>query len=160
MGKTKTVPTFFRLKIISSIVKSIKIIYIISMQNPIKTTYNFIKNLKQFHAIHVCIWPTFFYFLFLCWIFYTPSKNHCDEVPAYYFGLCLLAIFTFFITFFSTISAIVLEAVILIIQFLIHKKIVIRWNFIIDNIFFNFIFFIALIVYIIALIMLIYLAFH
>ena len=36
------------------------------MQNPIKTTYNFIKNLKQYHAIHVCIWPTLVCFLFIC----------------------------------------------------------------------------------------------
>ena len=130
------------------------------MQNPIKTTYNFIKNLKQYHAVHVCIWPTFLYFLFLCWIFYSPSANNYNDVPAYYFGLCLLAFFTVFITFFSTIGAIVIEVIILIIQTVIQKKIVIKWNFIINNPFFNFVFFIALIIYIIALIMLIYLAFH
>lgn len=130
------------------------------MQNPIKIAYNFIKNLKQYHAVHVCIWPTFLYFLFLCWIFYSPSKNHCNEVPEYYFGLCLLALFTLAITLFSTLGAIVLEAIILIIQFFIHKKIVIRWNFIINNILFNFVFLMAVVVYIIALIMLIYLAFN
>ena len=130
------------------------------MQNPMKTTYNFIKNLKQYHAIHVCIWPTFAYFLFLCWVYYTQLKNQCVEVPAYYLGLCILAISIFFITFFSTISAIVLEVIILTIQTVIQKKIVIRWNFIINNPFFNFVFFIALIIYIIALIMLIYLRFH
>ena len=70
------------------------------MQNPIKTTYNFIKNLKQYHAVHVCIWPTFTYFLFLCWVYYTQLKNPCVEVPAYYLGLCILAISIFFITFF------------------------------------------------------------
>ena len=130
------------------------------MQNPIKTTYNFIKNLKQYHAIHVCIWPTFAYFLFLCWLFYSPSPNHCDEEPAYYFGLCLFLFFTYFVTLFSTIAAIVLEVIIFTIQKIIRKKIVIRWNFIINNPFFNIIFFIALIIYIIAIIFLIDVSFH
>lgn len=130
------------------------------MQNPIKTTYNFIKNLKQYHAVHVCIWPTFAYFLFLCWVYYTQLKNPCDEVPAYYLGLCLIALSIFFITFFSTIAAIVLEVIIFTIQTVIQKRIVIKWNFIINNPFFNFVFFIALIIYIIALIILIYLRFH
>ena len=130
------------------------------MQNPIKTIYNFIKNLKQYHAIHVCIWPTFAYFLFLCWVYYTQLNNQCVEVPAYYLGLCLIALSIFFITFFSTIAAIVLEVIIFTIQTVIQKRIVIKWNFIINNPFFNFVFFIALIIYIIALIMLIYLRFH
>ena len=130
------------------------------MQNLIKTTYNFIKNLKQYHAVHVCIWPSFLYFLFLCWLFYSPSPNHCDEEPAYYFGLYLFLFFSYFVTLFSTIGAIVLEVIIFTIQTVIQKRIVIKWNFIINNPFFNFVFFIALIIYIIALIMLIYLAFH
>lgn len=136
------------------------------MQNPIKTTYNFIKNLKQYHAIHVCIWPTFSFFIFLCCLFIgdlihpiQPLVNN-DEIHAYCFGLGLLIYFIFAVVFFFTVCALIVETLIFTIQTVIQKKIVIRWNFIINNPFFNFVFFIALIIYIIALIMLIYLRFH
>ena len=131
------------------------------MQNPIKRTYNFIKNLKQYHAIHICIWPTLVCFLFICSInFNTPSLTNNDEIHAYCFGLGLLIYFIFAVVFFFTVCALIVETLIFTIQTVIQKKIVIRWNFIINNPFFNFVFFIALIIYIIALIMLIYLAFH
>ena len=136
------------------------------MQNPIKTTYNFIKNLKQYHAIHVCIWPTFSFFILLCCLFIgdlihpiQPLVNN-DEIHAYCFGTGLLIVFYIC----SCVLFYCLRTNSRNSNFYnsncYSKKIVIKWNFIINNPFFNFVFFIALIIYIIALIMLIYLAFH
>ena len=123
------------------------------MQNPIKTIYNFIKNLKQYHAIHVCIWPTLVCFLFICSIsFNTPSLTNNDEIHAYCFGVGLLIYFIFAVVFFFTVCALIVETLIFTIQTVIQKRIVIKWNFIINNPFFNFVFFIALFAYIVTLV--------
>ena len=102
------------------------------MQNPIKTTYNFIKNLKQYHAIHVCIWPTFSFFILLCCLFIgdlihpiQPLVNN-DEIHAYCFGTGLLIVFHFLIFYFFTLCAIITEVTILIAQIFTHKKIRIK----------------------------------
>ena len=131
------------------------------MQNPIKTTYNFIKNLKQYHAVHVCIWPTFAYFTLLCCLFIgdlihpiQPLVNN-DEIHAYCFGTGLLIVFHFLIFYFFTLCAIITEVTILIAQIFTHKKIRIKDEDILNDAIFNIIFIIAFFVYIATLVLLI-----
>ena len=123
------------------------------MQNPIKTIYNFIKNFKQYHAVHVCIWPTFAFFILLFCLFIgdllhpmEPLSNN-NEIHAYYFGTGLLIVFHFLIFYFFTLCAVIVEAIILIIQIFTHKKIRIKDEDILNDNFFNIIFIIAFFVY-------------
>ena len=131
------------------------------MQNPIKTTYNFIKNLKQYHAIHVCIWPTFSCFILLCCLCIgdlihpiQPLVNN-DEIHAYCFGTGLLIVFHFLIFYFFTLCAIITEVTILIAQIFTHKKIRIKDEDILNDAICNIIFIIAFFVYIATLVLLI-----
>lgn len=131
------------------------------MQNPIKTTYNFIKNLKQYHAVHVCIWPTFAYFILLCCLFIgdlihpiQPLVNN-DEIHAYCFGVGFLIVFHFLIFYFFTLCAIITEITILIAQFFTHQKIRIKDEDILNDGIFNIIFIIAFFVYITTFVLLI-----
>ena len=131
------------------------------MQNPIKTIYNFIKNLKQYHAIHVCIWPTFAYFILLCCLFIgdlihpiQPLVNN-DEIHAYCFGTGLLIVFHFLIFYFFSVCAILTEVTILIVQFFTHQKISIKDEDILNDGIFNIIFIIAFFVYITTFVLLI-----
>ena len=131
------------------------------MQNPIKTIYNFIKNLKQYHAIHICIWPTFAFFILLCCLFIRdlihpiqPLVNN-DEIHAYCFGTGLLIVFHFLIFYFFTVCAILTEVTILIVQFFTHQKISIKDEDILNDGIFNIIFIIAFFVYIATLVLLI-----
>lgn len=131
------------------------------MQNPIKITYNFIKNLKQYHAVHVCIWPTFAFFILLCCLFIgdlihpiQPLVNN-DEIHAYCFGTGLLIVFHFLIFYFFSVCAILTEVTILIVQFFTHQKISIKDEDILNDGIFNIIFIIAFFVYIATLVLLI-----
>ena len=129
------------------------------MQNPIKTTYNFIKNLKQFHAIHICIWPTFTFFILLCClsigdlIHPIQSLSNNNEIHAYYFGAGLLIVFHFLTAYFFTLCAIIIETIILITQLFTHKKIRIKDEDILNDSSFNIIFIIAFFVYIATIIL-------
>lgn len=122
------------------------------MLKRLKSFYNFLMKLKQYHAVHVMILPTFAYFIFLAWLFLSSGGLHYehlnqDELHMYFFGLGLLIFFQLAIAYCSFFIAICVEIIILIIQLFTHRKIVIKWKFILKNPLYNIIFLSSLAVY-------------
>ena len=120
----------------------------------IKTFYDFLMTLKQYHAVHVMILPAFAYFIFLAWLFLSSGGLHYehlnqDELHMYFFGLGLLIFFQFAIAYSSFFIAIFVEIIILIIQFFTHQKILIKRKFILKSPLYNIIFLLSLAVYLI-----------
>ena len=127
----------------------------------LKTFYDFLMKLKQYHAVHVMILPAFAYFIFLAWLFLSSGGLHYehlnqDELHMYFFGLGWLIIILFGIASSSFFLALFIEIVILVRQYFTREKIVIKWKFILKNPVYNFIYLPSLFLEITLLLILLY----
>ena len=110
------------------------------MQNPIKTTYNFIKNLKQFHAVHIFIIPPTLFWIVAYLIIFIITINSKDTcVGAYFFSLFSFFLYYLLVVIFLFI-AILVQIIIFVKQKLQKRKIRVTSNFLLNNRFYNFIY--------------------
>ena len=120
------------------------------MQNPIKATYNFIKNLKQYHAVHALVIPhTVFFSTFLFSILVLPIFP--DKIQDFWFGLGFTSFSLYIVValFLPIYLVVITEIIILIIQFFKKEKILVKSDFLLNNKFYNLLFFLNLIIFVI-----------
>ena len=113
----------------------------------LKTFYNFLMKLKQYHAVHVMILPPFIYFILLAWLLYSSRNQDYSQTETGTFIFALLILLLLGIAEISFFIALFVEIIILIRQHFTRKKIIIKWKFILNNRIYNIIFLLSLAVY-------------
>ena len=115
--------------------------------------YNLLMKLKQYHAMHVLIIPSALFFivfhiLFWIYIIITLNKNNAYEIA---FTSLVLFIIYFSIAIFSAYTALFVEILILIIQYIQKRKLYVKSNFLLNSKFYNIIYILTLINYLIII---------
>ena len=122
----------------------------------LKTFYNFLMKLKQYHAVHVMILPPFIYFILLAWLLYSSRNQDYSQTETGTFIFALLILLLLGIVATSFFIALFVEIIILIRQHFTRKKIIIKWKFILNNRVYNIIFLLSLTLYLILTIVYLY----
>ena len=110
-------------------------------------------KLKQYHAMHVFIIPSALFFiilhiLFWIYIIMTLNKNNAYEIA---FTSLILFIIYLAIAIFSAYTALFVEILILIIQYIQKRKLYVKSNFLLNSKFYNIIYILTLINYLIIM---------
>ena len=110
-------------------------------------------KLKQYHAMHVLIIPSALFFivfhiLFWIYIIITLNKNNAYEIA---FTSLVLFIIYLAIAIFSVFTALFVEILILIIQYIQNRKLYVKSNFLLNSKFYNIIYILTLINYLIII---------
>ena len=122
----------------------------------LKTFYDFLMKLKQYHAVHVMILPPFIYFILLAWLLYSSRNQDYSQTETGTFIFALLILLLLGIVATSFFIALFVEIIILIRQHFTRKKIIIKWKFILNNRVYNIIFLLSLTLYLILTIVYLY----
>lgn len=122
----------------------------------LKTFYDFLMKLKQYHAVHIMILPPFIYFILLAWLLYSSRNQDYSQTETGTFIFALLILLLLGIVATSFFIALFVEIIILIRQHFTRKKIIIKWKFILNNRVYNIIFLLSLTLYLILTIVYLY----
>lgn len=122
----------------------------------LKTFYDFLMKLKQYHAVHVMILPPFIYFILLAWLLYSSRNQDYSQTETGTFIFALLILLLLGIVATSFFIALFVEIIILIRQHFTREKIIIKWKFILNNRVYNIIFLLSLTLYLILTIVYLY----
>lgn len=120
----------------------------------LKLFYNFLIKLKQYHAVHVLIIPSalfFIIFYILFWIMLIIDGTSADDICAAGFISFGLFIIYSAIAILSAYTALLVEILILIIQYIQKRKFYVKSNFLLNSKFYNIVYILTLINYLIII---------
>lgn len=119
-----------------------------------KFFYNLLMKLKQYHAIHILIIPSALFFIIfhiLFWIIIIIDGRSTNDI--YEAGLISFVLFIIYlaIAIFSVFTALFVEILILIIQYIQNRKLYVKSNFLLNSKFYNIIYILTLVNYLIII---------
>ena len=115
----------------------------------IKTFYDFLMTLKQYHAVHVIVIPPSLFFLIsYCIVAIQAIPSYVKDNGNLVFWILGFIIIYLGITYFSFFLAIIVELIILIIQTLNKEKIYTKSKFLLNNKIYNILYLFSLTNYI------------
>ena len=115
----------------------------------LKTFYDFLMKLKQYHAVHVIVIPPSLFFLIsYCIVAIQAIPSYVKDNGNLVFWILGFIIIYLGITYFSFFLAIIVELIILIIQTLNKEKIYTKSKFLLNNKIYNILYLLSLTNYI------------
>ena len=119
-----------------------------------KFFYNLLMKLKQYHAMHILIIPSalfFIIFYILFWIMLIIDRTSADDI--YTAGFISFGLFIVYsaIAILSAYTSLLVEILILIIQYIQKRKFYVKSKFLLNSKFYNIIYILTLINYLIII---------